>query len=48
MAKKKWTKEKCFEEAKKYTSRSEFMNGNNNAYQKSIKEKWIDEMEKKG
>lgn len=40
-----WTKEKSFEESKKYTSRSEFKNKSNGAYRASIKNKWIDEMD---
>lgn len=44
MASGKWSKEKCIEESKKYASRNEFFLHSNSAYQKSLKEGWIDEM----
>ena len=44
MAKGKWSKNKCFEESKKYTTRNEFFKYSNPAYQKSLKEGWINEM----
>ena len=44
MAKGKWSKRKCIEESKKYKSRTEFFNNSNSAYQKSLKEGWLDEM----
>lgn len=40
----KWTKEKVFEESKKYTSRGNFQKGSSSAYQKALKENWIDDM----
>jgi predicted GIY-YIG superfamily endonuclease len=39
-----WTKDKCHEEAKKYSSRSEFGKGEPRAYAKAIRCKWIDEI----
>lgn len=39
----KWTKELCAEEAKKYTSRSAFMNGTPSAYMAAYHCKWMDE-----
>ena len=44
MGKGKWSKTKCLEESKKYKTRGEFFKGSNPAYQKSLKEGWIDEM----
>ena len=44
MASGKWNKKNCIEESKKYSTRGEFFLGNSNAYQKSIKEGWIEEM----
>lgn len=44
MSKGKWSKRKCIEESKKYNSRTEFFTNSNSAYQKSLKEGWIDEM----
>lgn len=41
---KKWNKEKCFEEAKKYKTRSEFQKNAGQAYYLSIANNWIDEM----
>ena len=35
-----WTKEQCFEEAKKYKSKTEFMEGCPTAYSKSLKNGW--------
>ena len=40
----KWTKEMIFEESKKYTSRSEFKEKGNRAYQVAKRHKWLDEM----
>lgn len=40
----KWTKKKCFEEAKKYTSRNDFAKNSNSAYQKSLYKGWLDKM----
>lgn len=37
-----WNEERCLEEAKKYTSRSEFVIGCAVAYNKSLKNGWID------
>ena len=45
MAKGKWSKHKCFEEAKKYKSRSEFQRNSRQAYRLSIKNGWIEEMD---
>lgn len=39
----KWTKEKCFEEAKKYKSRLGFEKGNNSAYKAAKRNKWLDD-----
>ena len=39
-----WTKERVFEEARKYHSKVEFRNGCPVAYRKAIKNEWIDEM----
>ena len=39
-----WTKEKCQNEALKYTTKIEFLKKSNNAYQSSIKNKWIDDI----
>lgn len=44
MSKGKWTKNKCIEESKKYKSRGEFYINSNSAYQKSLKNGWINEM----
>lgn len=44
MTKGKWSKRKCFEEAKKYKSRSEFKRNASQAYHKSIENGWIEEM----
>ena len=44
MAKGKWNKNKCIEESKKYKSRSEFSSKSHSAYQKSLKNGWLDEM----
>ena len=40
----KWSKKKCFEESKKYTTRSEFAKQSNLAYQKSLNKGWLNEM----
>lgn len=40
-----WTKEKAFEEAKKYSTRKEFHDKNQYAYNLSIKNGWIEEMD---
>ena len=37
----KWTKEACFEEAKKYTSRSSFESANGSAYAAALKRGWL-------
>ena len=39
----KWTYEACYEEAKKYTTRTEFHDKNKSAYQVACKNKWIEE-----
>lgn len=41
---KKWTKNKVFEESKKYSSRIEFKKKNSSAYNVALKNKWLDEM----
>ena len=41
----KWTKKKCYEEARKYTKRSEFQRNSSQAYYISMKNGWIDEMD---
>lgn len=41
----KWTKEKVFEEAKKYKTKKEFEKGNASAYQKALKRGWLQEMD---
>ncbi len=38
----KWTKESCFNEAKRCTSRSEFKLFNESAYRASLRNNWID------
>lgn len=40
----KWTKEKVFEESRKYKSRAEFQRGKIGAYTSAKKNKWLDEM----
>lgn len=40
---KKWTYEACYEEALKYTSKSEFKYGNGSAYAAARKNKWIND-----
>lgn len=44
MGKGKWSRRKCFEESKKYNSRGEFFNNSSSAYQKALKEGWLEEM----
>ena len=44
MGKGKWSKKKCFEESKKYSSRADFFNNSSSAYQKALKEGWLEEM----
>ena len=39
-----WTKERVFEESKKYTSRGEFKKGNSRAYTLARKNNWLNEM----
>ena len=39
----KWTKEKCYDEAKKYKSRGEFAKRSNVAYNVALKNGWLDE-----
>ena len=39
-----WTKEKVFEESKKYDSRSQFKKGNQSAYEVARVNKWLNEM----
>ena len=38
-----WSYEKCYEEAKKYTRRIDFQKGCGSAYDKALKEKWIND-----
>lgn len=40
---KKWTKDTCYEEAKKYLSRDEFRQGNSGAYQAAKRNEWLDD-----
>ena len=39
----KWTKDKCFEEAKKYSYRKEFQRGSVGAYTRALKRGWLKE-----
>jgi len=39
----KWTKKACFEEAKKYTTKTEFKEGSGGAYQAAMKHQWLKE-----
>lgn len=39
----KWTKNKCFEEAKKYSTKTEFKEGNGSAYSAARKKGWLNE-----
>lgn len=39
----KWTKSKCFEEAKKYSTKTEFKEGNGSAYSAALKKGWLNE-----
>ena len=39
----KWNKETCYEEAKKYSTRSEFKKGCDRAYNVACKNGWIDD-----
>ncbi len=38
-----WTYKKCYEEAQKYSSRSEFQKGNKSAYNVALKNKWLND-----
>ena len=38
-----WTYERCYEEAKKYETRKQFQVGSGSAYDKALKEKWLDD-----
>ena len=38
----KWNKETCYEEAKKYSTRSEFCKGSSGAYEVARQNKWLD------
>ena len=40
----KWNKETCYEEAKKYSTRSEFYKGCSSAYNVACKNGWMDEL----
>ena len=44
MCRGKWSKEKCFEEAKKYKTRSEFQQNSSQAYHISMEKGWIEDM----
>ena len=44
MCKGKWSKEKCFEEARKYKKRSEFQKNASQAYHIAMEKGWLDEM----
>lgn len=37
-----WNKERCYDEAKKYKSRGEFVKENQSAYNSALKNKWLD------
>lgn len=39
----KWSREACFNEAKKYKSRGDFQKGNGSAYTSARKNKWLDD-----
>jgi len=39
-----WTKKKCQEEALKYNTRTDFQNGSSSAYQKSMRNGWLDDI----
>lgn len=39
-----WTKERCKEEAKKYSNRTDFQNGNKSAYGAAFKRGWLDDI----
>ena len=38
-----WNKERCYEEAKKYSSRGDFVKGNQSAYNVAWKNGWLDD-----
>ena len=38
-----WTYERCYEEAKKYKTRKQFQVGSGSAYDKALKENWLDD-----
>ena len=40
----KWTKDKVFEESRKYTSRSEFKKNSGSAFKSAYKNNWLDDM----
>ena len=44
MCKGKWSRKKCFDEAKNYKTRSEFQKNASRAYSISLKKGWLDEM----
>lgn len=39
-----WNKEKCIKEARKYKTRSAFVKGSYSAYQRALKNKWLDDI----
>lgn len=39
-----WTKEKCQEEALKYKNKHDFRKNSNSSYQKSLKNRWLDDI----
>lgn len=39
----KWTKKRCYEEAKKYKTKKEFQDNSPSCYQAALKHKWIDD-----
>ena len=45
MSRGKWSKEKCFEEARKYKTRSEFQRNASHAFATAMKKGWINEMD---
>ena len=39
----KWTKKRCYEEAKKFKTKKEFQDNSPSCYQAALKHKWIDD-----
>jgi len=38
-----WTYERCYEQAQKYKTRKQFQSGSGSAYDKALKERWLDD-----